>query len=143
MVHPGAFKGLRKDFLLGEKAYFSAAMEGGSAKDALAIIQRRFFKRFPLSLPQDTELPPEHLAAVDDDKPDEEPEGPDKQVMTAEEYNAALKDLEDRQKLLQFRRGVSDLQPDMAIPVYAKNKLCHGIANQTLANLPVHERQQL
>ena len=110
MVHPGAFKGLRKDFLMGEKADFAAAIEGGYTRDALAHIQRRFFKRFPLDLAEGEDPCPEHLAAVDDDKPDDEPEEPDKQVMTAERYNEAVKNLEDRQLLLQFRKGVSDLQ---------------------------------
>jgi len=109
MVHPGAFKGLRKDFLIGEKAGYAAAVEGGYAKDALANIQRRFFKRFPADLPHNNEPSPELLAAVDDDKPDEEPEQPDEQTMSTEEYTAAVKNLEDRQSLILFQKGVSVL----------------------------------
>jgi len=137
MVHPRAFKGLCKDFLMGEKADFAAAIEEGYTRDALAHIQRRFFKRFPLDLAEGVEPSPEHLATLDDDKPD-------KQVMMAERYNEAVKNLEDRRHLLQFRKGVSDFQllsrwcriwecPD------AKNKV---VANKTLADLPIHEGQQ-
>jgi len=95
MVHPRAFKGLCKDFLMGEKADFAAAIEEGYTRDALTHIQRRFFKRFPLDLAEGVEPSPEHLATLDDDKPDDEPEEPDKQVMMAERYNEAVKNLED------------------------------------------------
>ena len=58
MVNPGTFRGLRKEFLLGEKATYSEAVTGGYAADALANIQRRYFKRFP------PELPPQSLAVA-------------------------------------------------------------------------------
>ena len=131
---------------MGEKAEFTAAVEGGYTKDALTNIQRRFFKRFPLNLPDDVEPSPEHLAAVDDDKPDEELEEPDEQVMTVEQYNDALKNLEDRQALLLFRKGVSiDVQPDMAMSMFAQQRMLriNCLANQTLVDLPIHEGQQL
>ena len=134
MVHPGAFKGLRKDFLMGEKADFAAAIEGGYTRDALAHIQRRFFKRFPLDPAEGVEPSPEHLATVDDDKPDDEPEEPDKQVMTAERYNEAVKNLEDQRQFQLLSRWCRIWQcPD------AKSKV---VANKTLADLPIHEGQQ-
>ena len=46
MVNPGVFHGLRKDFLAGEKVTYTDAIAGGYEKDAVADIQRRFFKRF-------------------------------------------------------------------------------------------------
>lgn len=45
MPHPGAFKGLRKEFLMNEKQTYAV---GVYAANALANIQRRFFKHFPL-----------------------------------------------------------------------------------------------
>ncbi|KDR74719.1 hypothetical protein GALMADRAFT_48139, partial [Galerina marginata CBS 339.88] len=74
MVNPGAFRGSRKEFLMGEKPAYSAGVVGGYAADALAVIQRRYFKRYPVGLPHSEEPTDEHLAAVDDDSPDPEPE---------------------------------------------------------------------
>lgn len=109
MVNPGAFRGVRKDFLMSEKAAYAAGVEGGYAKDAVANIQRRYFKRFPLDLPHDEDPKPEYLATVDDDGPDNEPEEPDEKSMSPEEYTEAVKKLDERRKLLSFRKAVSFL----------------------------------
>ena len=44
---------------------------------------------------------------MNDDAPDPEPEQPDAEKMSAEEYQAAMKDLEDRSKIIRFRKAVS------------------------------------
>ena len=106
MVNPGAFRGSRKEFLMGEKAAYSAGMAGGYGADALALIQRRYFKCYPVNLPHHEEPTAEHLAAVNDEAPEPEPEEPNPEVMTIEECEAATKELEKRQTILQFRKAV-------------------------------------
>ena len=106
-MNPGAFHGQQKDFLLGEKAAYTAGVDGGYTKDTIALIQRRYLKCFPIDLPHDQELTAEHLQAVKDDEPEPEHTAPDDTKMGPEEYEAAVKAFEERQKLLKFRKGVS------------------------------------
>ncbi|PPQ98301.1 hypothetical protein CVT26_013496 [Gymnopilus dilepis] len=105
MVNPGAFKGARKAFLMGEKETYSRAVDDGYVAEAVAQIQRRFFKRFPLDLPDDVDPTEETLAAVDDDEIEPEREAPDPDTMTKEEYEAAIMVVESRQKKIAFRRN--------------------------------------
>ncbi|KAF8958798.1 hypothetical protein BDZ97DRAFT_1596211, partial [Flammula alnicola] len=72
MVNPGAFRGSRKEFLMNEKVNYSPGVAGGYAAEALAIIQRHYFKRYPIDLPHDEEPAAGSLDAVDDDAPDPE-----------------------------------------------------------------------
>ncbi|KAF9548608.1 hypothetical protein CPC08DRAFT_593621, partial [Agrocybe pediades] len=72
MVNPGAFQGSRREFLLSQKPYYSNAVVEGYAADAIAVIQRRYFKRYPIDLPHEEEPSPETLAIVDDDAPEHE-----------------------------------------------------------------------
>ena len=44
MVNPGAFQGLRKQFLMNEKPTYKAGVLGGYAADALANIQCCYFR---------------------------------------------------------------------------------------------------
>ena len=106
MVNPGAFQGSRKDFLLGERSSYSIAVEGGYAADALALIQRRYFKRYPVELPHTEEPSPEFLVNVDDDAPEVEVPEPDPNV-GKEEYMVALDRLAERRKLVSYRKAVS------------------------------------
>jgi hypothetical protein len=109
MVNPGSFRGIRKEFLLGEKPTYSVAVIGGCARDTLANIQRRFLKRFPIDLSDSVDPTPEVLAAIDDDTPDEEYEAPDQEKMTVDEFSEATRVIEDRQRRIQFRKDVSDV----------------------------------
>ena len=109
MVNPGTFRGARKDFLIGEKAKYSEAVSGGYEKDALADIQRRFFKHFPIDLPLDEEPTAEYLASIDDDEPDTEPVEPDKDKLGEEEYVEAMANLEKRKALIHGRKKVSSV----------------------------------
>ena len=111
MVNPGSFQGARKEFLLAEKAAYKEAVAGGYARDALANIQRRFFKRFLINLPLSVDPTPEELAAVDDDVPEVEYEAPDEDRMLPDEFSVAMKAFEDRQRLIQFREDVSTVVP--------------------------------
>ena len=107
MVNPGAFQGSRKDFLRGEIPAYSAGVTGGYAADALALIQRRYFKRYPLELPHTVEPSAEFLAAVDDDAADTDVPEPDQDSMSDEEYQAAMNQLAERQKSFSYRKAVS------------------------------------
>ncbi|KAF9470923.1 hypothetical protein BDN70DRAFT_939329 [Pholiota conissans] len=105
MVNPGAFRGARKEFLMKEKPNYSAGVIGGYAGEALAAIQRRYFKRFPIDLPHDEEPSSESLAAVNDDAPDADVSGPDEQRMTVEQFKAAMDLVEERRCLLAYRKA--------------------------------------
>ncbi|PPR04544.1 hypothetical protein CVT26_002511 [Gymnopilus dilepis] len=105
MVNPGAFQGKRKEFLLAEKVAYAAAVEGDYAADAIANIQRRYFKRFPVELPPDQEPTQEFLDAVNDDEADQEPDLPQEDELTPEEYAKAMRALEQRAEMIAFRRG--------------------------------------
>jgi hypothetical protein len=107
MVNPGAFRGSRKDFLVSKKEEYRAAVQAGFAADALATIQRQYFKRYPVDFPHDQEPAPEALAAVNDDLADQEIEAPDPSTMDDQEYTAAMEILETRRKMLTFRKAVS------------------------------------
>ena len=106
MVNPGAFRGSRKEFLLGEKAAYAAGMQGGYGADALAQIQRRFFKRYPVDLGPHEEPSQEHLDAVDDDAPEPENEEPDPSKLSAAEYEEAMKECDHRKAVIRFRKAV-------------------------------------
>ncbi|KAF8954792.1 hypothetical protein BDZ97DRAFT_1675759 [Flammula alnicola] len=105
MVNPGAFRGSRKEFLMNEKANYSAGVAGGYAAEALAIIQRRYFKRYPIDLPHDEEPAAGSLDAVDDDAPDPETCQPDPERLSMEEYAAAMAQIAERKKLVAYRKA--------------------------------------
>lgn len=107
MVNPGAFSGSRKEFLISQKEFYAIAVHEDNAAEAISIIQRRYFLRYPVELPHDEEPSAEHLAAVDDDTAVPDPEGPDPDIMSLEDYEVALSKWVDRQKLVLFRKAVS------------------------------------
>ena len=107
MVNPGAFHGARKAFLMGEKEAYSQAVDEGYAAECIAKIQRRFFKRFPIDLPDEAEPTAEELAKVDDDEIEPDFPEPERDKMSQQEYEAALDVLEERRKKLVFKKGVS------------------------------------
>ena len=103
MVNPGAFQGSRREFLLSQKAAYKAGVIGGYAADALAEIQRKYFKRYPIDLPHSEEPSAEWVAGVDDDAPDIDQEELD---VSSEEYAATAEKMEARRSLLTFRKAV-------------------------------------
>jgi len=107
MVNPGAFQGLRTDFLLGERASYSTAVCEGYAADALASIQRRYFKRYPVELPHTAEPSPEFLTEVNNDAPDVDVQEPDQDNMNEEEYKVAVEQLAEHRRLVSRRKAVS------------------------------------
>ena len=107
MPNPGIFRGSRFIFLLGEKAAYKAGVDGGYAADALAKIQSRYFRRYPVELALDDEPLPESLSAVDDEAPDVEQQEPDKEELTDVEYKAEVERLLERTNLINIRKAVS------------------------------------
>ncbi|KAH9480166.1 hypothetical protein JR316_0006764 [Psilocybe cubensis] len=101
----GAYHGARLEFLLSQKPAFQKATSEKNKAEVLADIQRRFFKRFPLEKPDTWEPTAEELDAVDDDAPDEEPEEPNKDLMSLEDYEKAVEKRKERQALLASRRN--------------------------------------
>ncbi|KAH7904749.1 hypothetical protein BJ138DRAFT_1018673 [Hygrophoropsis aurantiaca] len=98
MVNPGAFHGSRKDFLLAEKQGYAEAIKHNYAGDFLSNLNRRYLKRYPISLPHDHEPSAEHLASVNDNDADPEDSG--------DEYsssNEVTKLIDQRKKVLPIR----------------------------------------
>lgn len=94
---------------MSQKPVYSAGVVGGYAADALAQIQRRYLKRFPIDLPHDEEPTEEWLASVNDEEPDPDQIPPDIETLNEGDYIAACEALEKRQKLLAFRKAVSEI----------------------------------
>ena len=92
---------------MSQREGYSATVAGGYAGDALAQIQRRYFKRYPIDLPHSIEPTPEFLASVDDDAPDPEIQEPNEDELSPDEYATAKEGLQERRKLLAFRKAVS------------------------------------
>ena len=107
MVNPGIFRGTRLDFLMSEKASYKAGVDGGYAADALAKIQSRYFRHYPVEIPLDEEPSAEFLLAVDDEKPDVEQQRPDLEKLTVEEYEAEVERLRERAESITTRKKVS------------------------------------
>ncbi|KAJ3495417.1 hypothetical protein NLJ89_g10626 [Agrocybe chaxingu] len=105
MVHPGAFQGARKAFLMLEKPGYAVAVQEGYAADQLALIQRRFFKRFPIDKGDTYEPTPEEIEAIDDNEADADERSPDKSLLGEKEYEEEETRLRDRQKKVEFKRG--------------------------------------
>ena len=105
-MNPGAFQGSRKEFMVAQKTAYKAGVVGGYAADALAEIQRKYFKRYPIDLPHDEEPSAEWLAAIDDNTPDMEQHEPDISP-DGDEDDAAAKKIVERRSLLIFRKAVS------------------------------------
>ena len=94
---------------MSQKPVYNARVVGGYAADALAQIQRRYLKRFPIDLPHNEEPTEEWLALVNDEEPDPDRVPPDIETLNEGDYITACKALEERQKLLAFRKAVSEI----------------------------------
>ena len=137
MVNPGSFGPSRKAFLESQKPVYTAGVLGGYAGDALAQIQRKYLKRFPIDLPHDEELTEEWLASMDDKENDLDQIPPHVKSLSEEDYAEAMKALESRQKLLAFRRAVSAMS--FLYRLVCSERLSELLANQTLVCVSIHE----
>ncbi|PPQ81136.1 hypothetical protein CVT24_007876 [Panaeolus cyanescens] len=104
MPHPGVFQGSRKEFLQSQKEFYKEGILGGYVRDAVAIIQRRYFKRYPIGLPHNEEPTQEHLDAINDEAPDPDEEFPNEENLTPEEYAKQLREVEERRDLIMKRK---------------------------------------
>ena len=129
-MNPGAFQGSRREFLLSQKPAYKAGVTGGYAADALAEIQRKYLKRYPIDLPHSDEPSAEWLAEVDDDAPDIDQVELD---VSSEEYAIAAKKVEARGSLLTFRKAVRSFGHLFGLKAH------HPTANQTMACISIHE----
>ncbi len=109
MVNPGTFIGLRKEFLDSQKDIYAAAVKGNHVADTVADIQRRYFKRFPVTLSHTVEPTKESLAAVDDDAPDDEMKPPDLEGLGPEASARAVRVHELRIAELKMRKDVRNI----------------------------------
>ena len=116
-----AFHGLRLQFLEDHKdAYATAAVESRE-NDFILDFQRRYFKRFPVSLAHDIEPSQEWLDAVDDNAPDTDISEPSAGGKTEDEYKKALHEYQEQCKLVIYRKEVSPyLEHHMSVSFY-----CH------------------
>jgi len=90
--------------------------------------ERRYFKRFLITMPDDQEPDSEALASVDDSEPDVEFAAPEEHQMSPEDYIVALKEFAKRQKDITFKKGVSTnvgnfpfLSTDMAHDMFGQH----------------------
>jgi len=135
MVNPGTFRGTRKEFLKGELIAYARAVEGGYPIDGVALISRRYFKRYPVDLPLDEEPTPEHLAAVDDEEIELDEPAIDHTQLSLEEFIAEGFRREERAALIVYRQAVS-----LSYAVFDSEGIAHlPPANQTLAFLSLYE----
>lgn len=107
MVNPGAFSGRRKAFLDDQKEVYAAAVAANHVNDTVADIQRRYFKRFPITLAHTEEPTEEHLAAVNDNDPDPELAPPRAEGLDPDAYARAKRVYEFQCNELKMRQAVS------------------------------------
>lgn len=107
MVNPGAFTGLRREFLDSQQDTYAAAVKGKHVADTVADIQRRYFKRFPITLSHSEDPSKEFLDAVDDDAPDPEMKPPDLDGLEPDARTHAVRMHEFRIAELKMRKEVS------------------------------------
>ena len=98
--------GLGKEFPLEEKESYSTAIKEDYKKDALMNIQCRYFKQFPINLPHNVEPSNEYLASVNNDMADSEPAEPNKDKLSADEYEKELAKLEEQEKPIIYWQGI-------------------------------------
>lgn len=106
MVNPGAFTGSRRSFLADQQSLYAAAVTGNHVADTVADIQRRYFKRYPMSLPHDQEPTEEWLAQVDDTLPDPEFKAPDMDAMDHDAYVRESLQYDELARNLKMRKDV-------------------------------------
>lgn len=92
---------------MSQKPFYAEGVLNDMAADRITDVQRRFFKRFPLDMPETEEPLEEQLSAVDDDAPDPEPPTPDGDLLSPEEYKEAMGTFQARVALVIYRRNVS------------------------------------
>lgn len=86
---------------------YAEAVSKDHVADTVADIQRRYFKRYPMSLPHHQEPTDEWLAQVDDSAPDPDIVAPDSDTMDPALYLVAEQEHDVLIKNLKLRKDVS------------------------------------
>lgn len=107
MAARAAFSGLRLKFMEDQLEGYATAVVESRDNDFVLDVQRRYLKRFPLSLPHEVEPSQESLDPIDDNMPDPELKEPNRKDMSDEEYKAAKGAFDYDCSLLRFRKEVS------------------------------------
>lgn len=107
MPNPGNYRGSRGDFLKAQREIYTQAVKDGNINDVVTDIQRRYFKRYPITLPHKEEPSQEWLDQVDDDAPDAEIAAPGVNGMSPEDASKALNEHTELMKELKDRKDVS------------------------------------
>lgn len=89
-----------------QRELYAQALKDGDTSDVVADIQRRYFKRWPITLQHNQEQTQEWLDKVDDDAPDDELSEPDVDGMSPEDASKALSDFEALMEELKGRKDV-------------------------------------
>ncbi|KAF8160583.1 hypothetical protein BJ912DRAFT_865516, partial [Pholiota molesta] len=106
MVNPGAFKGTRKEFLAAQSTLYANAVINNHVADTVSDIQRRYFKRYPITLAHDEEPSEDWLSQVDDNAPETDLDPPSAEGLDEEALEAAQKIYDDQIKLIKLRKEV-------------------------------------
>ncbi|KAF8201854.1 hypothetical protein BJ912DRAFT_843261, partial [Pholiota molesta] len=104
MVNPGAFKGTRKEFLAAQSTLYANAVINNHVADTVSDIQRRYFKRYPITLAHDEEPSEDWLSQVDDNAPETDLDPPSAEGLDEEALEAAQKIYDDQIKLIKLRK---------------------------------------
>jgi len=96
---------------MNEKPAYREGVVGGYAADALANIQRRYFRRFPIDLPHDQEPTVEWLAGVNDNAPDKEMQITGTDKLSSIELAEAIEELKAKRRLVEYRKAVRNCLP--------------------------------
>lgn len=107
MVNPGSFPGSRGKFLDAQIELYTEAVKDNHVADTLADIQRRFFKRYPVTLDDDQEPSEEWLAKVDDDAADDDLQLPDIDGTDKNTADRALAEYSNLVARIKFKKDVS------------------------------------
>ncbi|KAH9481956.1 hypothetical protein JR316_0006486 [Psilocybe cubensis] len=132
MPNPGAFKGARKDFLMTQKEEYAKAVEANHVGETLMNINRRFFKRFPLTMPADYEPTEESLRAVDDDAPEPDVPEPNRETMSEEEFSKVVAEVKARNSR---REAISGQIKQWFVYQYNKEHHPKKLSESTLLSL--------
>lgn len=123
MVNPGAFLGMRKDFLTAQMDLYTAAVIENHVADTVADIQCQYFKRYPMSLAHSKEPTAEWLSQVDDNAADvDDLLPPDESLLDEEAFNIAKAAYNKQVKLLKFRKDVR-ISPFIFAQLYINHRL--------------------
>ena len=142
MVNPGSFQGLRKKFLDDQQEFYAAAVRDKHIADAVADIQRRYFKRFPLTLSHTQEPSEEFLATVDDDAPDPELLPPQKGTLSDEAYARDCRVYEFQVAELKMRQAVCTL-PRATLNIFLTHILFSKSSEDCITSTPEHRERRL